>query len=176
VAWSVAFRDLPEPHFADAAFAVLPEGATTDPAAWATTLFDRRTVPAWVAAAMAVRQLLVPLLGIRPASGSPFEVREVTGQEALLGFDDRHLDFRVGVAVDPADRLVRVVTTVRLKGWRGRLYFAPVQVVHPVVVQSMLRRARTRLTPPGSPRCRQVVGSSFSRRRRPRARWARSGS
>lgn len=151
-AWSIAFRDLPAPDFADAAFAVLPEGATTDPAAWATTLFDRRTVPAWVAAAMAARNLLVPLLGIRPPTGSPFEVREVTGHEALLGFDDRHLDFRVGVAVDPLAGLVRVVTTVRLKGWRGRLYFAPVRVAHPVVVQSMLHHARERLTPREGPR------------------------
>jgi hypothetical protein len=30
---------------------------------------------------------------------------------------------------------------VRLHGWRGRLYFAPVKLVHPSVVRGMLRRA-----------------------------------
>jgi hypothetical protein len=40
---------------------------------------------------------------------------------------------------------VRVTTAVRLKGRRGRLYFAPVQLAHPVVVMSMLRSTRRRL-------------------------------
>lgn len=38
-------------------------------------------------------------------------------------------------------RLVRVTTTVRLHGWRGRLYFAPVRLVHPIVVGAMIRGA-----------------------------------
>jgi hypothetical protein len=149
---SLAFRDLPAPDFADAAFVVLPHGATTDPAVWARALFDSRSAPAWVAAIMGLRELLVPLLGIPRAPAGAFAVKEVTGGEAVLGIDDRHLDFRVGVGVDVDEGLVRVVTAVRLKGRRGRMYFGPVRLVHPWVVQSMLRRASRGLTPsPGRP-------------------------
>lgn len=99
-------------------------------------------MPRWVVAAMAIRQLLVPLMGISRAPRDVFQVVRVEGDEALLSFDDRHLDFRVGVGVDRATGLVRVVTAVRLKGWRGRLYFAPVQLAHPIVVHSMLKRTQ----------------------------------
>ncbi|GAA1686876.1 hypothetical protein GCM10009792_03410 [Microcella alkalica] len=67
------------------------------------------------------------------------------GDEALLSIEDRHLGFRVGVGVDARARLVRVVTAVRLKGWRGRVYFAPVRLAHPLVVDAMLARACRRL-------------------------------
>ena len=63
--------------------------------------------------------------------------RGLTHEVALVGFDDRHLDFRAAVGVDAPARLVRVTTTVRLHGWRGRVYFAPVRLLHPVVVRSM---------------------------------------
>ena len=76
-----------------------------------------------------------------------FAVRRVEGGEALMVASDRHLDFACGVEVDAGRRLVRVTTAVRLHGWRGRLSFAPVGLVHPVVVRSMLRRAARRLTP-----------------------------
>lgn len=71
--------------------------------------------------ALALRQLLVPLIGVRAAPRDTFAVRQVDGDEALLAMDDRHLDFRCGIGVDRETRLVRVTTAVRLKGWRGRL-------------------------------------------------------
>jgi hypothetical protein len=142
-----AFKDVPAPDFADVHVAVLPAGAPADPAVWARRMFSGRATPAWVKAAMGVRALLVPFLGIPRVPGDPFAVRRVTGEEALLGFDDRHLDFRVGVGVDAAARLVRVTTAVRFNGWRGRLYFVPVRLLHPVVVQSMLSRAQRLLDP-----------------------------
>lgn len=139
--WSLALVDIPRPDYADMSVGVLPAHATTDPAAWARSMFSIRAMPRWVIAAMGIRELLVPLVGIpRAGSDDVFAVREVRGDEALLSRDDRHLDFRVGVGVDATNRLVRVVTTVRLKGWRGRLYFLPVRVLHPLVVQSMLKR------------------------------------
>lgn len=140
--WSLALVDIPSPDYADMSIGVLPAHATTDPAAWARSMFSIRTMPRWVLAALGIRELLVPLVGIpRVGSDDVFAVREVRGDEALLSRDDRHLDFRVGVGVDATNRLVRVVTTVRLKGWRGRLYFLPVRAFHPLVVQSMLKRA-----------------------------------
>lgn len=143
--WSLALRDIPHPDFADAAIASLPEGTPTDPEIWAREAFSVSGMPRWVVAALAARQLLVPLLGIPEAPDDTFAVRERVGDEVLISADDRHLDFRCAVAVDSVARLLRVTTAVRLHGWRGRLYFAPVRLLHPVVVQAMIRRAGRRL-------------------------------
>ncbi|WP_136518119.1 DUF2867 domain-containing protein [Cellulomonas telluris] len=143
--WSLALRDVPAPDYADAVIAPLPPGAPTDPAVWAREMFSLAAMPRWVAAALLLRQALVPLLRIPPAPRDAFAVTEVVGDEALLALNDVHLDFRCGVAVDVPARLVRVTTTVRLHGWRGRLYFGVVRLVHPVVVTAMLRRTVRRL-------------------------------
>jgi len=143
--WSLALRDIPQPDFADAAIAPLPAGAPTDPRIWAEEMFGLRTMPAWVAAALAVRQAVVPLLGIRRAPRDTLAIREQVGDEVLISADDSHLDFRCAVAVDRSARLVRVTTTVRLHGWRGRVYFTPVRLLHPVVIQAMIRSAGRRL-------------------------------
>lgn len=143
--WSLALRDVPAPDYADAVIASLPAGAPTDPGTWADAIFSPAAMPRWVLAALALRQALVPLLRIPAAPRDTFAVDEVVGDEALIAHDDVHLDFRCGVAVDPQARLVRVTTAVRLHGWRGRLYFGVVRLVHPVVVTAMLRRARHRL-------------------------------
>lgn len=145
--WSLALEDIPRPDFVDVVAAPLPLGATDDPRVWAATVFAGGSTPVWIRIAMAVRQLVVPLIGVPRAGRDVFVVSCVQDGEALISVDDRHLDFRAGVAVDTETRLVRLTTVVRLKGWRGRVYFAPVSVVHPVVVRSMLRRACTRLTP-----------------------------
>ncbi len=148
--WSLALRDFP-PDYADTTIIRLPAGAPTDPRTWATTTFSLRTMPGWVRGALGLRQLLAPLIGVPRAPRSTFEVGEVladaTGGEALIVADDRHLDFRCGVAVDASAGLVSVTTNVRLHNRRGRLYFLPVRVLHPVVVRSMLHRAAHVLAP-----------------------------
>ncbi len=140
--WSLALVDIPEPDYADMLIAVLPTHATTDPAAWAHSLFALRSMPRWVIAAMALRQLLAPLIGVPRAGKGVFEVDRVEGDEALISANEVHLDLRIGVGVDETARLVRVVTVVRLKGWRGRLYFLPVHILHPLVVHAMMRRCQ----------------------------------
>ncbi len=145
--WSLALEDVPRPDFVDVVAAPMPPGATDDPRVWAETVFAVGSSPAWIRLAFALRQLLVPLIGVPRGGRDVFAVSRVQDGEALISVDDRHLDFRAGVGVDTDARLVRVTTVVRLKGWRGRVYFAPVSVVHPVVVQSMLRRACARLAP-----------------------------
>ena len=143
--WSLALADIPAPDYADMSIGVLPTGATDDPAEWARALFSVRSMPGWIRVAMGLRQLIVPLIGIPRADREVFAVKRVEGNEALLSVDDVHLDFRCGIGVDAETRLVRVTTTVRLKGWRGRLYFWPVRLVHPIVVHSMLTQAQRRL-------------------------------
>ncbi len=141
-AWTLALRDIPRPDYAHTIYAPLGLDDRVDPAIWAERLFSMRSMPRWVVAALAVRQALVPLLGIPRAPRDTFAIRETAGDEVLLAADDRHLDFRCAVAVDPATRMLRVTTTVRLHNWRGRLYFLPVRVAHPVVMHSMIRAAR----------------------------------
>ncbi len=53
--------------------------------------------------------------------------------------DDRHLDFRVSVLVE--DGVLTVATRVRLRNRVGRAYFAPLRLVHPLVVRVMVARA-----------------------------------
>jgi len=146
--WSLAFVDIPQPDFADVIVAVLPAGATSDAGVWARTFFSVAAMPPWVRASIAIRQLLAPLMGVPRANlDEAFRVDFAGGEEATLSVDDVHLDFRVGVGVDSEARLVRITTAVRLKGWRGRLYFLPVRIGHPLVVQSMLARTQKLLGP-----------------------------
>ena len=90
---------------------------------------------------MGLRQALVPLIGIPRAPKNTFTVSEQSGEEALIFVRDRHLDFAVAVGIDAVTRLIRVTTAVELKGWRGKLYFSVVRPVHPIVVDSMLKKA-----------------------------------
>ena len=143
---SLVFADMPEPDYADMSIVAIPAGAPTDPDLWARTVFSAGSMPWWVQFAFTLRELLAPLIGVPRGSREVFDVRAVCGEEALLSVDDRHLDCRVGVGVDPRARHVRVVTAVRIKGWRGRVYFWPVRLAHPLIVDAMLRRARRRLT------------------------------
>lgn len=144
---SLAFLDIPEPDFADVVIVPMPQGTPTDPAIWAHAVFAVRSAPPWVRALLGVRQALVGLIGVARSGASVFAVAEVVGEEALIAADDRHLDFRAAVGVDTARALVRVTTAVRLHGWRGSLYFAPVRLLHGPVVRAMLTRAASRLAP-----------------------------
>jgi hypothetical protein len=146
---SLALRDIPLPDHADVVLVPLPAGAPEDAETWARAVFDPGGAPAWIRALFGVRQALVGLIGVHRAPRDVFAVREVAGQEALIAADAGHLDFRAGVAVDPVARMVRVTTTVRLHGVRGRIYFAPVRLLHAPITLAMLRAAATRLTPAG---------------------------
>ncbi|WP_267278534.1 DUF2867 domain-containing protein [Arthrobacter sp. CDRTa11] len=145
---SMAFSSIPAPDYADVIVLPVPVGqreCPSDPRTWAETMFSLKSMPAWVTALLGVRQAVVGLVGINKAPAGVFAVSKVHGEEALISADDTHLDFRCGVAYDAGARLLRVTTAVRLKGWRGRLYFLPVRLLHPLVVHAMMARAIRRL-------------------------------
>lgn len=144
---SLAFVDIPRPDFADVVVVAVPPSSralAVDPRWWAEEIFSVRSAPWWIKGLLALRQAVVGLVGIRRASSDVFDVATVQGEEALIVVDDTHLDFRAAVAIDLDRRLLRVTTTVRLHGWRGRLYFTPVSILHGPVTRSMARAAVAR--------------------------------
>lgn len=144
---SAALTGCPDLDFADVQLFRLPPDASADPADWCRRIFDVRNMPLLVKALMAVRQAMVLLIGVRPASRDVFAVTAINGPEALIVERDQHLDFWLGVAVDQDRGLLQATTCVTLHGWRGRLYFLPVRVLHPVVFRSMIAAAIRRSSP-----------------------------
>lgn len=131
-----------------------------DPSETPAQMFARaiRATPAWVDVAMALRDRLVSLVGVktvgamrrpRPDGETPqvgeafgiFTVMATSDDELLLGIDDNHLDVRVSVArcVGPSGARAVITTAVRNHNWLGRLYMIPVSRIHPLVVKGMLR-------------------------------------
>ncbi len=140
---SLALRAIEDPDYADVQLIRLPaqvaDRLRKDPARAARDVFSVRKVPAPIKALFAVRQAAVRVIGLPASPPDVFKVVALEGSEALIAADEPHLDFRVGVAVQ--DNLLRVTTTVRLKGMRGRLYFAPVRLAHPIITRAMMRAA-----------------------------------
>lgn len=145
---SMAFDDMPAPDFADVAVVAIPIDVAlvpADPAWWAREVFNVHSAPWWVKAMLGLRQALAGLIGVDRGDASVFDVTATRGEEALIAANDRHLDFRAAVGIDVERRLLRVTTTVVLHGWRGRLYFLPVGVLHGPVTRTMARAAVRRL-------------------------------
>jgi hypothetical protein len=76
-----------------------------------------------------------------------FPVLHAERQLVVVGFDDRHLDFRVLVELTSSH--VRCTTAVRRHNHFGRLYFAVVRGAHKRLVPHLLSRASERGWTPG---------------------------
>ena len=127
---SIVFRDIPRPSFAMVSVVPLPAGAPADPQVWARILLAGTRVPRAV-------------FGLVPAPGAVNN--QLSDEEVLIAMGSETLEFRVGVAVDAADSLVRVSTAVGLKKRNGRLGLALVRLVHPVLLDALLSRVARRL-------------------------------
>lgn len=139
---SSALRNaLPRVDYFDAYSADLPEGAPTDPHVWVDRLFAEP--PRVFRLLLGARDRLVGVAGLKKGR-TPFPELLSTDEEVVLGVDDLHLDFRVGVQVAPNGRRLTVGTVVQFHNLFGRLYFLPVRPVHGVVVRRMLRDATER--------------------------------
>jgi hypothetical protein len=113
--------------------------------------------PRWVNALMSVRDGIVGRLGLKTSehlpAGSPgtsagiFPVLLNTPTEVVLGADDKHLDFRIWVHVEPHSGGSRVTasTVVRTHNRFGRLYLATIMPFHRLLSRKMLARAIGRL-------------------------------
>ena len=138
---------LPRVDWADAYAVPARPGAPTDPQVWADAVFG--DPPPWVLGMLlGLPQLLVGFLGIDRAGATAFATVARSGDEVLLGSDERHLDFRASVRREPT-RVV-VTTVVCVKNARGRAYSTLVRLVHPAIVRAMLAAAAYRLSRPRS--------------------------
>ncbi|QLF68654.1 DUF2867 domain-containing protein [Peteryoungia desertarenae] len=108
-------------------------------------------VPRWVRTLLAFRNRIVSLVGLKSAelkmtgreSIGGFPLLASTGDQALLGFDDWHLDFRILISVEKISggrQRVRVTTLVKRHNLFGRIYIFVVTPFHRLIVRSFLRR------------------------------------
>lgn len=84
--------------------------------------------PTWAARLMALRDRIVAPFGLKPAPASGFPVISETPGQVVLGFDDRHLDFRIVVSAD--QNFITLTTIVRRHNLLGRAYLAAIMPFH----------------------------------------------
>lgn len=123
-----------------------------DPAIDAMVAAERAmaTPPRWVGSLMLLRDLVVTPLGLRTRYDASltrttrigaFPVLSKAPERVVLGFDDKHLDFRVAIDVamlDARRRRVTATTLVRTHNWLGRTYLAMVMPFHRRVVPGVM--------------------------------------
>jgi hypothetical protein len=125
---------LPGWQFADSFAVPAPPGV--DAMAATERAFARK--PAWITALMGLRNRLGRVVGLKPAEGPgvPFPILQRSAEEVLLGFDDRHLDFRVAVTVR-AGRAT-LTTVVHWHNAWGRAYLHAILPFHRAIAARML--------------------------------------
>lgn len=159
-----AGRPWPEVAKVDPALIALLPGADfsdaysltiADPSIDAVTAAKRALAspPVWAKPLMLLRDIIVLPLGLKtrfdPSLQQPrrigiFPVVSESPERVILGFDDRHLDFRVIVdAIDDGEggRRLTATTLVRTNGLSGRLYLAAVTPFHRMIVPAALAQA-----------------------------------
>lgn len=106
--------------------------------------------PAWVNALMAVRNGIVRWFGLKtPGNVAPgprvgiFPLVSQSAGEVVLGLDDKHLDFRIWLAVrdKPDGTEAWMSTLVRYNGVSGRVYLFLIMPFHRLLSRYMLGRA-----------------------------------
>jgi len=123
---------LPGDQFADAYRVPAPQGLD---AIEATRLAFAHG-PLWIRSLMGLRNRLGRLVGLKPAPPGGFPVVRQSGDEVVLGFDDRHLDFRVVVAI--AGGFATLTTLVRWHNAWGRAYLAAIMPFHRAIAARMI--------------------------------------
>ncbi|MDD3444910.1 MAG: DUF2867 domain-containing protein [Zavarzinia sp.] len=138
---------LPGASYADA-FRGVSELRSLDAPSAAKRIMGR--APLWVQGLMALRNVIVVPFGLRTRidSAGPhlglFPILSETARQVVLGLDDRHLDFRVSVEVDPAPgqrRRITVTTLVRPHNIWGRIYLRLILPFHKLIVAAMMAQA-----------------------------------
>ena len=125
-------RILPGHQFADAYKVPAPHGMD---AITATRLAFAHG-PLWIRTLMRLRNRLGRVVGLKPAPASGFPVIRQSPDEVLMGFDDKHLDFRIVASV--AGGFVTLTTIVRWHNACGRAYLAAIMPFHRAIAARMI--------------------------------------
>jgi hypothetical protein len=144
---------LPKAVFSDAYRLIIDE-AQVDALTAARRVMGR--TPAWIRGLMSLRNRITALFGLKPARlalqerQDKFAVVESfpvichAPERVVLGFDDKHLDFRIIIDVASIGTLRSQITTTTLvcpHNLLGRIYLAFVLPFHRVIVPVMLAKA-----------------------------------
>lgn len=135
--------------FADA-FMLVVDNQKLDASSAARRVLGRS--PGWIRQLMGLRNALVKPFGLRAPKAynsdsrtiGPFPVISTSPERMVLGFDDRHLDFRVLVDVkDIGDGRQAVTTSTLVKTHNafGRFYLAVIKPFHRIIVKQMMAQA-----------------------------------
>ncbi|MDE1996798.1 MAG: DUF2867 domain-containing protein [Rhizobiaceae bacterium] len=113
--------------------------------------------PLWVRLLMRLRNAVVGVFGLKSSEyHSPeamemigfFPVVSKSGDQVVLGFDDKHLDFRIVIDVRDGGsdrRVVDVTTLVKRNILLGKVYIAAITPFHKLIVSTMLTRLGRRI-------------------------------
>jgi Protein of unknown function (DUF2867) len=135
-------------QFSDA-FSIAVDNPALDARQTAQKMLTRG--PRWIDALMSLRNQLVAPFGLKtPSPGETtatdtvgiFPVISETPSRLVVGFNDRHLDFRVVVDVAPSghDKRVTLTTLVLTHNLLGRVYLTIILPFHRLIVRAMLRQ------------------------------------
>jgi hypothetical protein len=125
---------LPGFDFADAYEIAAPEGVDAIEAA--RRAFEHP--PRWATVLLDLRDRIVGLFGLKPAPKTGFPVISETEERVVMGFDDRHLDFRIVVTVNSG--AATLTTIVRRHNALGRVYLALIMPFHRVIAAAFAER------------------------------------
>ncbi len=99
--------------------------------------------PFWVNWLMKIRNIVVTPLGLRTDLGKGetigfFPVVMRNDAEIILGFDDKHLDFRISILTDGSHAYG--ATWVRRHNWLGRFYLMVIMPFHILIMRNAVGR------------------------------------
>lgn len=140
--------DLPDADWADS-YSVRLDRSDLDPLEVARDLMAR--APRWVGLLLRIRNRIVGFFGLKSAelvlTGQDkiggFPVIDHDDERVLLGFDDKHLDFRIIVAVEAeaaGHQHVSLTTLVKRHNLFGRIYIFAITPFHRLIVRTFLKR------------------------------------
>ena len=92
--------------------------------------------PRWIRGLMGLRNRLGRLVGLKAAPASGFPVVRESPNQVVLGFDDKHLDFRIIVEVGGG--FATVTTVVRWHNVWGRAYLTAIMPFHRAIAARMI--------------------------------------
>ncbi|MFJ1378464.1 DUF2867 domain-containing protein [Capnocytophaga canimorsus] len=119
--------------------------------------FFGESSPKWINLLMTLRNNIVSVFGLKTSRKEKniedfkcevgermgvFEVFSKTDKEVVLGENDKHLDFRVSLFLEPNGQAknIFIATVVTYNHWFGRFYFSIIKHFHRLIVPSMLKR------------------------------------